>query len=923
LVLETPLSALEKAVRDKGQDPEALENLARYLFYTDSDDPSERRAKQLAADAAERGPTVSRYYLAASLAEERGALLGFAERAYALSPTDPEAIFLRASAIMGGPVPEDALALLDKIAAGSEHYFEARTLRATILRAMELTQSAYREMERAQASAAGSVAAFRALAEAAAAARRDDDAWTLRRQLLAIRFDDIDTRRAVVDDAVERGQANEALEHAEILRQLAPGSVSLLRYLGSVYDALRRDDLALATYRKATELSPENAVSWVVYGQALLRAQYRPGAIEAFRKALSFRPQDAETRELLEQLQKVKPAQRFDEAYAISASEVRAARHSSAGYSATVLQDLTVKTVFENGLGSSFYQLAVQVHDKEGTRQWQSYPIQYDPDSQRVDLRLARIYRADGQILESVQTVEEQLGEPWYRIYYDTRALVAVFPNLEPGDTIELRYRVDDIAHRNLFADYFGDLHPLQRALPVARARYVLVSPAARAFYFHQPNWPGLQHTQKTTGQLRIDDFTVQNVPAMPVEPAMPGITEISPYLHVSTYRSWSDVGRWYFGLIKDQLYADEALKRVVQQLTKDAPDTRTKLQRIHRWVVRNTRYVALEFGIHGFLPYRAPLVVQRGFGDCKDKASLLYTMLREAGIDARVVLARTRHNGAIDQQPASLAVFDHAITYLPEFDLYVDPTAEHHGINELPVEDQGIMVLLVGPQGSELRRTPVLGPDRNRRTRTLQARLAADGSAHVEGAELVAGDGAARYREYYQAPGTRLERLERDLAADYPGVELLAESFETLDDLDKPVRFTFRARVPQLGRWDGDELRLALCSIADLIQAFAPAAERHYPLDLRGTSSYIEARTVQIPSGMRATDVPSGGEVRSEFGRLRIRFRVVGRQLISETDFELTRDRVSPEQYPAFRRWVEAADQLLRQRVTIRRGEP
>ena len=76
-------------------------------------------------------------------------------------------------------------------------------------------------------------------------------------------------------------------------------------------------------------------------------------------------------------------------------------------------------------------------------------------------MRLARVYRKDGSVLESVRTYEQQLGEPWYRIYYDTRALVVVFPDLEPGDVVELRYRVDDVAHRNLFADYFGDLHLL------------------------------------------------------------------------------------------------------------------------------------------------------------------------------------------------------------------------------------------------------------------------------------------------------------------------------------------------------------------------------------------------------------------------------------------------------------------------------
>ena len=67
-------------------------------------------------------------------------------------------------------------------------------------------------------------------------------------------------------------------------------------------------------------------------------------------------------------------------------------------------------------------------------------------------------------MLESVRTVEQQLGEPWYRVYYDTRALVVVFSDLEPGDVVELRYRIDDVAHRNLFADYYGDLHMWQAA---------------------------------------------------------------------------------------------------------------------------------------------------------------------------------------------------------------------------------------------------------------------------------------------------------------------------------------------------------------------------------------------------------------------------------------------------------------------------
>ena len=60
----------------------------------------------------------------------------------------------------------------------------------------------------------------------------------------------------------------------------------------------------------------------------------------------------------------------------------------------------------------------------------------------------------------------------------------------------------------------------------------------------------------------------------------------------------------------------------------------------------------------------------------------------------------RTRRGGRLDPQPASLAVFDHAIVYVPKLDRYLDGTAEFSGTRELPVQDQGVMVLRVGPRG-------------------------------------------------------------------------------------------------------------------------------------------------------------------------------------------------------------------------------
>ena len=486
---------------------------------------------------------------------------------------------------------------------------------------------------------------------------------------------------------------------------------------------------------------------------------------------------------------------------------------------------------------------------------------------------------------------------------------------------VEIRYRVDDVAERNLFDDYYGDMRMLQMTVPVKRLEYVLISPSSRRFYFNEPEMEGLAHEAREEDGRRIDHFRAENVPALRSEPSMPGMTELVPYLHVSTYESWEDVGRWYWGLIRDQLYADERLRSTVRELVQGAPDTRTKVARIYDWVIRNTRYVGLEFGIHGFLPYRVPDVVSRGFGDCKDKASLIYTMLREAGIDARFVLIRTRRNGAIEDEPASLAVFDHAIAYVPELDLYLDGTAEHSGMEELPQMDQGVTVLRVGPDDVTFDRTPVLEPDRNRRLREITMALDADGSGTVELSEEVRGVEAPGYRSRFQAEGLRTERLERQMRGIFPGLELSESRFENLNDFNLPVRLRFRAEAPQLAVRDGRLLRVAPTTLRDLVANLARASERRHPLELGLRSTYVEERRIRLPSGWRVHELPEGGEARSDFGRLTITPRRDGRDVVVRTELVMDRDRIAPGDYAAFRRWVQEADRIVRQRITLAPG--
>src|SRR4029079_10884987 len=157
------------------------------------------------------------------------------------------------------------------------------------------------------------------------------------------------------------------------------------------------------------------------------------------------------------------------------------------------------------------------------------------------------------------------------------------------------------------------------------------------------------------------------------------------------------------------------------------------RVRAVHNFVVTSTSYVGLEFGIHGYKPYKVTQVLARRVGDCKDKAALTIALLREGGVPAELVLVRTRRGGHLDPEPASLAIFDHAIVYVPRLDRYLDGTAEFSGPRELPAQDQGVTVLRVGARGSVLTQTPVLPSSENHVQRRWQVALEASGDARVD----------------------------------------------------------------------------------------------------------------------------------------------------------------------------------------------
>lgn len=589
-------------------------------------------------------------------------------------------------------------------------------------------------------------------------------------------------------------------------------------------------------------------------------------------------------------------------------------------WGAAYLTDRRAVRLFDNGKSTRFGQFVIRLSKAQLEDGLRIQRIPYAPSREAVEILDAERIRPSGQRIKASRI--EDRGPPGKvsGMYIDQRAKVIVFDDIEIGDVIHVAYRIDSIGP-NIFGGFFGDVAALSAGIPKKDVRVVAISPAHRPLYVGRVRAPEPVRTEREDEQ--IVSWRLDRVAPIEPEPLGPPYAELGSMVSVSTYASWSDLGAWYARLFREQLELDAAAREAGRGAVRGARSVEEKVRRLYDYVVKNTRYVGIELGIHGWKPFPASEVHRRRYGDCKDKSTLLSALLRDNGIDATIVLVRTRDRGFLPEDHATMWAFNHAITYVPELDLFLDPTAEFSGSTELPHLDQGAQALVVRPDGeTRLLRLPSSRPEDNLNESAYVATLSGDSRLLLEGVERFAGARAARHRQDFQEKDDRPRRLTRQLSQIFAGIRVESVEFSDLDDLEQPVSYRYRAVVPRYGRQGGpDGARLSVPVALfrhELAQAYGQLTERQHPIFLRHPWQTTNRVRYRLPEGARVDALPEGVSIDSKHISLEQRVRPLANGF--ETRETVTvKSRVIPaEDYPDFRRACLAIDRAMGRGVSI-----
>jgi len=679
---------------------------------------------------------------------------------------------------------------------------------------------------------------------------------------------------------------------------------------------------------------------WRRYAGYLLRAGQNMGSLEAFRMASALAPQDESLRKranyapLPDDNESAFEENTFEKPFIIDT--IPGNRDASAsGYVA--LLDQRVVQILPNGLTSTFSQVVFEILDEQGVRALRAVPLNYSPTDERLEIISVTTTRKDGTVRQVYDISEYDVADESIRMYFDQRQLVIRLPELAIGDRVEFRFKRTQTHRAASQMPFFSDVFQLQSTFNKQWIRYIVIAPNdfPISFYRHTPLVTSSVLTEvkrEEKGNRVIFTFEEHDMPRALAEEMSPGITEIVPFLFVSSFQTWQDVANWYIDLAKPQWVADDAIRAAVRQLVDGAQNRREIVERIYHFVLKTTRYVALEFGIHGYKPYPVPQIFQRKFGDCKDKASLLKVMLEEAGIEANFVIVRTRQNGNIDTLLPSAYVFDHAIVYVPEFDLFLDGTAEFSGMRELPMLDQDALVLIIRDDASyTLRKTPITTASDNvitthftfdlRDTQNVQ-------NIRYTGNAAYKGFAAPSYRERYQSQTgqtggnseIQIERLKSELAYTIPGTTVLSADFGDIDNLEKDVLIRFEATTTlgDIVKADASGWKiLPLVKSVSMSQRFASGAVRKYPLQFPLPITFDETASVILPPNATPT-LPAPVSVVGQYGSLNINFHFEDATLTSHARVVLAMHRIEPQVYAGYLDFLQQIDRHLNTPIAI-----
>jgi tetratricopeptide (TPR) repeat protein len=334
-----------------------------------------------------------------------------------------------------------------------------------------------------------------------------------------------------------------------------------------------------------------------------------------------------------------------------------------------------------DGTGRKETTARIRVQSEAGVQQWGQLLEGYNSASERVEIGYVRVVKPDGTVMKAGEDAVQDLSAPIEReapVYTDYRQKHITVPGLRPGEVLE--YDLITVIHTPLAAGQFWADYEFDKSNIDLDETLDVDVPANRPLKLKCK--PGMDPSTSEQNGRRIyhwasshrerDEEKDKDKKKKKRRP-----DDDRPDVQLTTFESWEQIGHWYASLEKDRRMPSPEVRTKAEELTKGLTSDLDKVEALYDYVAKNFRYVSLSLGLSRYQPHAASDVLHNQYGDCKDKHTLLASLLEAEGLRASSVLINSSRK--LDPDLPSPSQFDHVITMLPlaGHEVWMDTTSE------------------------------------------------------------------------------------------------------------------------------------------------------------------------------------------------------------------------------------------------------
>jgi hypothetical protein len=142
----------------------------------------------------------------------------------------------------------------------------------------------------------------------------------------------------------------------------------------------------------------------------------------------------------------------------------------------------------------------------------------------------------------------------------------------------------------------------------------------------------------------------------------------------ISTFMDYESIAKIYGVRALPKSEPTDRIKKLAEKVISDEKDKKEQARLLYDWVATNITYGGNCIGVGAVVPHDTDFILDNRMGDCKDHATLLGAFYKSVGINSTQGLINSGTSYSLPDIPMVSSV-NHVITYLPEWDKFVDST--------------------------------------------------------------------------------------------------------------------------------------------------------------------------------------------------------------------------------------------------------